>query len=78
MNRIAIIGLGLIGGSLAKTIKLHTDAVVYGEDINPQAIQQALLLGALHHRLAHHAVEHMRERCQRLDLHAPYYSALHT
>jgi len=47
MNRIAIIGLGLIGGSLAKTIKLHTDAVVYGEDINPQAIQQALLLGAI-------------------------------
>ena len=47
MNKIAIIGLGLIGGSLAKTIKLHTDAAVYGADINPQAIQQALLLGAI-------------------------------
>lgn len=47
MNHIAIIGLGLIGGSLAKTIKLHTKATVHGCDLNPQAIQQALLMNAI-------------------------------
>ena len=45
--KIAIIGLGLIGGSLAKTIKLHTDAAVYGCDLNPQSIEQALLMDAI-------------------------------
>lgn len=45
--QIAIIGLGLIGGSLARTIKLHTEHTVYGCDINPQTIQQAFLMGAI-------------------------------
>ena len=44
---IAIIGLGLIGGSLARTIKLHTEHTVYGCDLNPQTIQQAFLMGAI-------------------------------
>jgi len=48
---IAIIGLGLIGGSLARTIKLHTSHTVYGCDLNPQTIQQAFLLGAIDHEL---------------------------
>ena len=47
MQHIAVIGLGLIGGSLAKTIKLHTDATVYGADINPATLQQALLMNAI-------------------------------
>jgi len=47
MKHIAVIGLGLIGGSLAKTIKLHTDATVYGADINPATLQQALLMNAI-------------------------------
>ena len=45
--KIAIIGLGLIGGSLARTIKLHTDATVYGCDLNPATIEQALLMEAI-------------------------------
>ena len=45
--KIAIIGLGLIGGSLARTIKLHTDAAVYGCDLNPATIEQALLMDAI-------------------------------
>ena len=45
--KIAIIGLGLIGGSLARTIKLHTDAAVYGCDLNPQTIEQARLMDAI-------------------------------
>ena len=44
---IAIIGLGLIGGSLARTIKLHTEHTVFGCDLNPQTIQQAFLMGAI-------------------------------
>lgn len=51
MMKIGVIGLGLIGGSLAKTIKLHTDATVFGCDLNPAAIQQAKLLGAIDEEL---------------------------
>ncbi len=45
--QIAIIGLGLIGGSMARTIKLHTDHTVYGCDLSRQTIQQAFLMGAI-------------------------------
>ena len=44
---IAIIGLGLIGGSLARTIKLHTTHTVLGCDISQPTIQQAFLMGAI-------------------------------
>lgn len=44
---IGIVGLGLIGGSLAKTIKLHTSATVYGCDLNPATIMQAQLMSAI-------------------------------
>lgn len=44
---IAVIGLGLIGGSLARTIKLHTDSRVFGCDLNPETLMQAQLLGAM-------------------------------
>lgn len=49
--QIAIIGLGLIGGSLARTIKLHTEHRVLGCDLNPQTIQQAFLMGAIDEEL---------------------------
>ena len=48
---IAIIGLGLIGGSLARTIKHRTAHTVYGCDLNPQTIQQAYLMNAIDHEL---------------------------
>lgn len=44
---VGIVGLGLIGGSLAKTVKLHTEATVFGCDLNAQTIDQALLMGAI-------------------------------
>ena len=44
---IGIIGLGLIGGSIAKAIKKHTAHCVYGEDIQQQVCQQALQDGAI-------------------------------
>jgi len=45
--KIGIIGLGLIGGGLAKTIKTHTDASVVGFDISPTTLNKAKLLGAV-------------------------------
>lgn len=48
---IAIIGLGLIGGSMARTIKLRTQHRVLGCDLNPQTIQQAFLMGAIDEEL---------------------------
>ena len=53
---IAIIGLGLIGGSLARTIKLHTEHTVLGCDLNPQTIQQAFLMGAIDEELTDDAL----------------------
>lgn len=53
---IAIIGLGLIGGSLARTIKLHTEHTVYGCDLNPQTIQQAFLMSAIDAELTDEAL----------------------
>lgn len=44
---IGVVGLGLIGGSLAKTAKLHLSAAVFGCDINEQTMQQATLMGAI-------------------------------
>jgi prephenate dehydrogenase len=37
-----VVGLGLIGGSLCKAIKKHTDYTVYGVDINPETIEMAV------------------------------------
>ncbi len=45
---IAIVGLGLIGGSLARTIKLHApEHRIWGGDTDRQAVRQALLLEAI-------------------------------
>lgn len=44
---VGIIGLGLIGGSLAKSIKEHSRHTVWGFDINPDVIGKALLVGAI-------------------------------
>ena len=49
---IGIVGLGLIGGSLARTAKLRTSATVIGCDRDPQTIQQAILMGAIDREMA--------------------------
>jgi len=41
--KIGIVGLGLIGGSLAKTYKRNTDYIVYGTDNDSLAVKLALL-----------------------------------
>lgn len=45
--KIAIIGLGLIGGSMAKAIKENTDHTVYGMDKNDTIIKKAKLVAAI-------------------------------
>lgn len=45
--KITVVGLGLIGGSLCKAIKKHTNHTVSGIDINPETIKMALSQGAI-------------------------------
>lgn len=48
---IGIIGLGLIGGSLGRTIVSKTEHVVYASDIDAKAMLLGELLNAYHHKL---------------------------
>ena len=48
MNKIAVIGLGLIGGSLALELKKTSWATIYGIDKNEDHIRQALELGIIY------------------------------
>ncbi|MDR0974677.1 MAG: prephenate dehydrogenase/arogenate dehydrogenase family protein [Ruminococcus sp.] len=50
--KITIVGLGLIGGSLAKTIKKHTNHTVNGIDTNAETIKLALSQGAIDTNIA--------------------------
>ncbi len=50
---IAIVGLGLIGGSMAKAIKLHTDHRIFGADTDRQTLKQALMMGVIDAELDH-------------------------
>ena len=49
--KIGIIGLGLIGGSLAMSIRRHTEHTVFGYDINPEVILRAKAVEAIHDAL---------------------------
>ncbi|MBQ9832785.1 MAG: prephenate dehydrogenase/arogenate dehydrogenase family protein [Clostridia bacterium] len=50
--KIGIVGLGLIGGSMAKSIKAHTDCTVWGFDINTETLNTAQLTGAIDETLS--------------------------
>ena len=50
MNKIAVIGLGLIGGSLALELKKTSWATIYGIDKNEDHIRQALELGIIYEK----------------------------
>ena len=45
--KIGVIGLGLIGGSLAKALSAYTAHAVFGSDTNAQVLTQALADGAI-------------------------------
>ena len=45
--KIAIVGLGLIGGSMAKSIKNRTAHTVWGTDLNSETMTMARMCGAI-------------------------------
>ncbi len=45
--KITIVGLGLIGGSMARAISLRTKHEVFGIDTDPETIQRAIMAGAI-------------------------------
>ena len=45
--RIAVVGLGLIGGSMAKSIKARTAHTVYGADLDRETLTMARMCGAM-------------------------------
>ena len=47
IHSVGIVGLGLIGGSMARSIKKHTIATVYGSDLDPEAMALATDAGAI-------------------------------
>ena len=47
MKKIAVIGLGLIGGSLALELKKNSWATIYGIDKNPEHLEKALARGII-------------------------------
>ncbi len=48
---IGIVGLGLMGGSLAKAISFGTDHTVWGTNRSAEAVQKALFVGAIEKEL---------------------------
>lgn len=61
IHSVGIVGLGLIGGSMARSIKKHTIATVYGYDLDPEAMALATDAGAIDAPLT-------RETLQECDL----------
>lgn len=49
--KVGIIGLGLMGGSLAKAITFGTEHTVWGTNRSPEAVQKALFVGAIEKEL---------------------------
>ena len=56
--RIVVVGLGLIGGSIAKALKQHTDHRVTGIDVDEGALLEACSCGAIDGKAG---LEEMRE-----------------
>lgn len=52
IQKVAVIGLGLIGGSLALELKKMTWATIYGIDNNSEHLQKALELGIIFEKSA--------------------------
>ncbi len=50
--RIGIVGLGLIGGSMAKALKYYTDSKVYGYDIDETVVAEAISENVLDGKLS--------------------------
>lgn len=47
IKTVGIVGLGLIGGSMAKAVSEHTGAAVFGFDINNEVMNMAVMSGSI-------------------------------
>jgi len=47
IERVAVVGLGLIGGSIAKALRKYTDVDVIGVDVNTKTLDKALREGTI-------------------------------
>ena len=65
--KIGIIGLGLIGGSLAMSLRKHTEHTVFGYDIDPEVMLRARAVEAIHDALT----EEMLPGCDLLTPNRP-------
>ncbi len=54
MTSVGVIGLGLIGGSMARAVSKRTDLVVYGSDGNEDVLDAAVSEGVIAGRLEEH------------------------
>ena len=54
MRTVGVIGLGLIGGSMARAVSGRTDAIVYGYDADPAVVNKAIGDGVLAGKLEDH------------------------
>lgn len=56
--KVCIIGLGLIGGSMALDIqKLYNDVIIFGIDSNANHLEEALELGLIHQKATINGIE---------------------
>ncbi|SHE98316.1 prephenate dehydrogenase [Thermoanaerobacter uzonensis DSM 18761] len=53
IKNAVIVGLGLIGGSMAKALKKYTDIDIIGVDINRDSLQKALEEGVISYGVTH-------------------------
>ena len=56
VKTIAVVGLGLIGGSMAKAMKQYTDHTVYGLDTDEKILSAAKQSGAIDDVLTHETI----------------------
>lgn len=54
MNAVGVIGLGLIGGSMAKAVKSNTDCIIYGMDADENVLAAAVSEGVITAGLEEH------------------------
>ena len=59
---VAIVGLGLIGGSMAKSIKNRTSHTVWGIDLNAETMTMARMCGAIDAPLTEENLPQRRHR----------------
>ena len=57
--KIGVVGLGLIGGSLCKTISKRTSHMCCGMDVNGETVKKALADGAIHKELTKEQLKNM-------------------